>query len=253
MPDLLMPRAGNPAARVTYSAHLFRAACTDLRTWQNRQAARGGVLAVTVFFGAALLVWMMRGGEMEILVPMLYGMVAVGLLGVGVFLAHWGFYTPRRLCAGKQHQLEAERRQFIATLDQERKALQLAQAERDVLKAKLEERPLRPIEICEAVDQLIAEGEGLLDAVEETMLKESELWFDDVDRFAKRHLDPKQYDRLYAVTPPDMEEQVKFHRAASESTPVAERELAVARRLVMTNAGLRELRKTLGQKSARAA
>src|SRR5438270_386507 len=100
------------------------------------------------------------------------------------------------------------------------------------MKAKLEERPLSPLELREEIDQLIAEGEALLDSAEQTMISESELWFDDVDRFARRHLNPGQYDQLYAVEPPDVEGQVKYHRAASDDTPIADEEFAVAARLV---------------------
>lgn len=248
-----MPRASIPATRVSYSSHLFRAAREDMRTWLSRQTAYGGVLGTVVFFSAAFLVWLVRGGEVEWSALLLCGLGALLLLFIGAFAMHWGYLTPRRLCAAKQHRLEDERRQFIAALDKEKQAVQLANAERDVLKAKLEERPLRPLELREEIDQLIAEGEALLDSVEETMLAESELWFDDVDRFAKRHLSPGQYDRLYAVEPPDVEEQVKFHRAASDDMPVADEELAVAERLIKVSAGLRELRQSIGREKVKAA
>lgn len=201
-----------------------------------------------VFFGVAALVWLLRGSEMEWTPPLLSGLSAVLLLGAGVFLVHWGYLTPRRLCAAKQHQLEAERRQFIAALDKERQTLQLVQAERDVLKTKLEERPLRPLELREEIDQLIAEGDTLLAAEESaTMIGEAELWLDDVERFAKRHLTPQQYDHLRAIEPPDLEEQVLQYRGHSEETAVAQEELAVVERVVKANAGLRELRQTIRQ------
>jgi len=238
---------------VSYSSHLFRAAREDIGTWLRRQAAHGGVLGVAVFFGAALLAWLVSGGELGFGGVLLWGLGALLLLIVGVFAMHWGYLTPRRLCAAKQHQLEAERRQFMAALDKEKQAVQLIQAERDVLKAKLEERPLRPMELREEIDQLIAEGDALLDSVEQTLLGESEMWFDDVERFAKRHLSPSQIDRLYAAEPRDLEEQVKFHRAASEDTPIADEEFAIAERLVRVSAGLRELRQSIGRKSAKAA
>lgn len=253
MQDLLLPRASVPASRVSYSSHLFRAARKDTWAWLRRQPAHGGVLGGVVFFSAALLVWLVSGGEAELTVLLIYGFGAGVLLGVGVFAMHWGYLTPKRLCAVKQHQLEAERRQFMATIDKERQATQFAQAERDILKAKLEERPLRPMELREEIDQLLAEGDAVLDSVGETMIGESELWFDDVARFAKRHLSPSQYDRLYAAAPVDVEEQVKFHRAASDDTPIADEEFAVAERLVKVSAGLRDLRQSIGQKSAKAA
>lgn len=248
-----MPRASIPATRVSYSSHLFRAAREDMRAWLSRQTAYGGVLGTIVFLSAAFLSWLVHAGEVGVTGLLLWGLGALVLLFVGAFAMHWGYLTPRRLCAAKQHQLEAERRQFMAALDKEKQAVQLAHAERDVMKAKLEERPLRPLELREEIDQLIAEGETLLDSVEETMLGESELWFDDVDRFARRHLSPGQYDRLYAVEPPDVEEQVKFHRAASNDTPVADEELAVAERLIKVNAGLRELRQSIGREKVKAA
>ncbi|HSI15889.1 MAG TPA: hypothetical protein VK961_27825 [Chthoniobacter sp.] len=238
---------------MSYSSHLFRAAREDLRVWLRRQPAHGGVLGAAVFFGAVLLAWLVREGEMGPMALLFCGLAALVLFGVGVFAMHWGYLTPKRLCAAKQHQLESERHQFMVALDREKQAVQLIQAEREVLKAKLDERPLRPMELREEIDQLIAEGDALLDSVEATLLGESELWFDDVDRFAKRHLSPSQYDRLYAVTPMDVEEQVKFHRAASEDTPIADEEFAIAERLVRVSAGLRELRQSIGRKSAKAA
>ena len=248
-----MPKASIPAARVSYSSHLFLAARKDIWTWLRRQTAYGGVLGIVVFFSAALLAWLVRGGEVGFTGLLLCGLGAVVVLGVGVFAMHWGYLTPKRLCAAKQHQLEAARRQFMAALDKEKQAAQLVQAERDVLKTKLEERPLHPMELREEIDQLIAEGDALLDSVEDTLLRESGLWFDDVDRFAKRHLDPSQYDRLFAVTPMDVEEQVKFHRAASEDAPIADEEFAIAERMVRVSAGLRDLRQSIGRKSAKAA
>lgn len=214
--------------------------------WRSRQKARGGILGLVVFFSATTLAWLVRGSEVELVVPLLWGLGAVLLLAVGVFFAHWGYLTPRRLCAAKQHQLEAERRKFIAALDKERQAVQLAQAERDVLKTELEERPLRPLELREEIDQLLSEGDTLL-ATEEsaTILSEAELWLDDVERFAKRHLSPELYDHLHTVEPPDLEEQVLHHRVHSEETAVAQEEIAVVERLVRANAGLRELRQMI--------
>jgi hypothetical protein len=206
---------------------------------------------VVIFFVAALFVWLMRGGEVEFVVPMLAGAVAVALGGVGVFAVHLLYLTPRKLCALKQHQVDAERRKFAAALEQEKHAMQLVLAERDALKAKLDERPLRPLELREEIDQLIAEEEVLLDSVEGTMIAEAELWFEDVERFAKRHLSPDQYDKLNAAAPPDLEEQVKFHRAASDEAPLTEEEFVVAERLVKIAAGLRELREEISRGIAR--
>jgi hypothetical protein len=206
---------------------------------------------VVIFFAAALFVWLMRGGEVEFVIPMLAGVVAVALAGVGIFGVHLLYLTPRKLCAIKQNQLDAERRKFEAALEKEKHAVELVVAEREMLKAKLDERPLRPLELREEIDQLIAEEEVLLDSVEGTMIAEAELWFEDVERFAKRHLSPDQYDRLYAVGPPDLEEQVKFHRAASDEAPLTEEELAVAERLVKIAAGLRELREEISRGAAR--
>ena len=112
-----MPRARVPAARVSYSSHLFRAACEDVRTWLHRRKARGGALGLVVFLVGTTLAWLVRGSEVELVAPLLWGLGAVLLFAVGVFFAHWGYLTPRRLCASKQHQLEAERRKFIAALD----------------------------------------------------------------------------------------------------------------------------------------
>ena len=199
-----------------------------------------------VFLVGTTLAWLVRGSEVELVAPLLWGLGAVLLFAVGVFFAHWGYLTPRRLCASKQHQLEAERRKFIAALDKERQAVQLAQAERDVMKTKLEERPLRPLELREEIDQLLSEGDTLL-ATEESaaIMGEAELWLDDVERFAKRHLSPEQYDHLHTIEPPDLEEKVLHHRGRSEETAVAQEEIAVVERLVRTNAGLRELRQMI--------
>ncbi len=199
-----------------------------------------------VFLVGTTLAWLVRGSEVELVAPLLWGLGAVLLFAVGVFFAHWGYLTPRRLCASKQHQLEAERRKFIAALDKERQAVQLAQAERDVMKTKLEERPLRPLELREEIDQLLSEGDTLL-ATEESaaIMGEAELWLDDVERFAKRHLSPEQYDHLHTIEPPDLEEKVLHHRGHSEETAVAQEEIAVVERLVRTNAGLRELRQMI--------
>ncbi len=83
------------------------------------------------------------------------------------------------------------------------------------------------------------------------MVGESDLWFEDVERFAKRHLKPEQYDHLHAVNPPDVEEQVRFHRAISEEAPLAEEEFAVAERLIRMIAGLKELREEISRGTAR--
>jgi hypothetical protein len=231
---------------VSYSSHLFRAACEDVRRWLRRQKAHGGVLAILFFLGGTTLAWLMRGSEVELVAPLLWGLGAVVLWAVGVFAMHWGYLTPRRLCAGKQHQIEAERGKFIAALDKERQATQFAQAERDVLKTKLEARPLRPLELREEIDQLLAEGDTLLATEESTaIMGEAELWLDDVERFAKRHLSPEQYDHLHTVEPPDLEEQVLHHRVHSEEAAVAQEEIAVVERLVRTNAGLKELRQMI--------
>jgi hypothetical protein len=231
---------------VSYSSHLFRATCADVRTWLNRHAARGGVVAILVFLVGTILAWLVRGSEVELMAPVLWGVVAVLLAAAGVFAAYWGYLTPRRLCAGKQHQIESERHKFSVALDKERQATQLAQAERDVLKTKLEERPLRPLELREEIDQLLVEGNALLAAEESVkIMSEAELWLDDVERFAKRHLSPEQYDHLHAVEPPDLEEQVLHRHVHSEEPAVAQEEIAVVERLVRTNAGLKELRETI--------
>jgi len=94
-------------------------------------------------------------------------------------------------------------------------------------------------------------AEVLLDSVEGTMIAEAELWFEDVERFAKRHLSPDQYDKLNAAAPPDLEEQVKFHRAASDEAPLTEEEFVVAERLVKIAAGLRKLREEISRGVAR--
>jgi hypothetical protein len=247
------PRAKVPAARVDYSAHLFRVARTDAMTWAERRRASVAIWGGVIFLAVAFLVWLVRGGEVDFPVPVFAGVLAALLAGAGVFAAHLLYLSPRKLCALKQRQLDAERRNFAAALEKEKQATQLAQAERDVLKARLEERPLRALELREEIDQLIAEGETLLDSVEGTMIGEAELWFDDVERFAKRHLNPSQYDRLHATTPPDLEAQVKFHRAASEQVPITEEEFAVAEEVVRLCAGLRELRKGIGREGSKAA
>lgn len=240
-----------PAARVDYSAHLSRVARADSWNWIVRRRKDVAIWGTVIFFGAALFVWLVRGSEVEFLVPFFSGLIAVVLAGAGVFLAHLLYLTPRKLCCIKQRQLEDERRKFAAALEKEKQAMQAVIAERDVMKAKAEERPLRPLELREEIDQLINEGEVLLDSVEATMIAESELWFEDVERFAKRHLNPGQYDRLHAVAPRDLEEQVKFHRAVSEDAALAEEEFAVAERLVKMTAGLKELREEISRGTAR--
>ncbi|MEI9893839.1 MAG: hypothetical protein WDN28_08035 [Chthoniobacter sp.] len=240
-----MPRTNAPV-RVDYSVRLFRATVEDVREWLGRQATRLAVMAAVIFLGAALLAWLVRGGEMEFLVPLLVGAAAVLLAGVGVFAAHLLYLSPRKLCAAKQQQLDAERRQFASALEKERQATQFALAERDVLKTRLEERPLRPLELRAEIDQLIAEGEALLTAEESTLIGESDLWLDDVERFAKRHLSPDQYDRLHAASPPDLAKQVKLHRNPSGKGPVPPEEFAVAEQLVRIKTGLKELRQGIG-------
>lgn len=242
-----------PAARVDYSAHLSRVARTDSWNWIERRKKQTAIWAGLIFFAAAFLVWLVRGGEADFLVPIVAGFVAVMLADAGVFLAHLLYLTPRKLCAIKQRQLEEERRKFAAALEREKQALQIAVAERDVLKARLEERPLKPLELREEIDQLIAEGEGLLDSVEATMIAEADLWFEDVERLAKRHLNPGQYDLIHAAAPVDLEEQVKFHRAMSEDAPLAEEEFAVAERLIRITSGLKELREEISRGTKRKA
>src|SRR6266700_1963301 len=98
-------RARVPAARVEYSAHLSRVARSDAWNWIERRKTRVIIQGVVIFFAAALFVWLVRGGEVEFLVPMLSGIVAVALTAVGIFAAHLLYLTPRKLCAIKQNQL----------------------------------------------------------------------------------------------------------------------------------------------------
>jgi hypothetical protein len=231
--------------RVDYSSHLNRVARTDTWLWVNRQRGRVAIRAGVIFLAAALFVWLMRGGEVEFLVPITAGIVAVLLAGAGVFLVHLLYLSPRKLCAVKQRQLDAERRKSAAALEKEKQATRLVQAELDVLKEKLEERPLRPLELREEIDQLIEEGSALLASEEGTMIGESELWFDDVERFARRHLSPNQYDQLHAASPPNLIEQVKLIRAGSQDASIPEEEFAVAERLVRINTGLEEIRQAI--------
>jgi len=239
------PRVKAPV-RVNYSSHLFQAACADAWDWVGRHRARVAVMSLVIFLGAGLLVWLVRGGEAEFLVPAFAGVVAVVVADAGIFAAHLLYLSPRKLCAAKQQQLEMERRRFTAALEKEKQATHLAQAERDVLKARLEERPLRPLELREEIDQLIAEGDALLDSEESTMIGEADLWLDDVERFAKRHLSPSQYDQLHAASPPDLVEQVNQHRRHPGNGQVPPDEFAVAEQLVRVNAGLRQLRQGIG-------
>lgn len=236
------PRAKVPAARVDYSSHLFRVAREDAWNWVRRQRGRVAIKGVMVFLVVALFVWLVQGGETEFLAPILVGLLAVLLGCGGVFAAHLLYLSPRNLCAAKQRQLDSERHKFAAALEKEKQATHLAQAERDVLKTRLEERPLRPLELREEIDQLLEEGEALLASREPTMIGEAELWFDDVERFAKRHLTPAQYDRLYSISPPDLDAQVRLHRAGPDGAPIPEDEFAVAAQMVATNAGLKEIR-----------
>lgn len=231
-----------PVARVGYSARLIQAAGDDTREWLARNGRRGLTIAIVSFLGLGLLVWLMRGGEAEILVPVLAGVVSVLLWGIGLFAAHLLYLSPRKLCATKQQQLDAERRKFAAALEKEKQAIQFVLAERDVLKTRLEERPLRPLELREEIDQLLAEGEALLASEESTMIGEAELWFDDVERFARRHLSPGQYDQLHAAALPEQEETVGQSGGSSENGRVLPEESAIAGRLRRISAGLRELR-----------
>ncbi|MEP6672721.1 MAG: hypothetical protein ABJF10_26390 [Chthoniobacter sp.] len=234
------------AVRVSYSSYLIRAACADAWDWVGRHRAQVAVTTGVIFFGAAFLVWLVRGGEAEFLAPALAGVVAILLGDIGLLAAHLLYLAPRKLCAAKQQQLEAERRKFAVALEKEKQTTHLVMAERDVLKARLEERPLRPLELREEIDQLMAEAEALLESEESTMIGESELWFDDVERFAKRHLSPSQYDQLHAAALPDPAEKGKRPRSRSGSAPVLQEESAVAERLMRINAGLRELRQGIG-------
>ena len=240
------PRAKATAGRVDYTSYLFRAACADAWDWVGRQRARVAVMTAVIFLGAAWMVWLVRGGEAEIVAPVLAGVVAVLLGDIGLLAAHLLYLSPRKLCAAKQRQLDAERRKFAAALEKEKQTTQLALAERDVLKARLAERPLRPLELREEIDQLVAEAEALLASEESTMIGESELWFDDVERFAKRHLSPRQYDQLHAVSLRDPGEKAELQRRRSGRGPLLEAESAVAERLMRINAGLKELRQSIG-------
>jgi hypothetical protein len=236
------PRTLVPVARVGYSSRLFQAAADDSRGWLARNGRRGLTIAIVSFLGLALLVWLVRGGEAEFLVPALAGVVSVLLWGIGLFATHLLYLSPRKLCATKQQQLDAERRKFAAALEKEKQAIQFVLAERDVLKTRLEERPLRPLELREEIDQLLAEGEALLSSDESTMIGEADLWFDDVERFARRHLSPSQYDQLHAASLPDEEAAVEQSGGESKTGRVLQEESAIAGRLKRISAGLRELR-----------
>jgi len=233
--------------RVEYSSHLYRVARHDSWNWIMRRKKEVATWGVVIFFVAALFIWIVRGSEAEFLVPFFSGLIAVAIADAAVFALHLLYLTPRKLCALKQQQLDAERRKFAAALEKEKQSRQLLASECEALKSRMNERPLKPLELREEIDQLIAEGEVLLDAVEATMVEESELWFEDVERFAKRHLNPSQYDHLHAVAPSDWEEQVKFHRGVSEEAPLAEEEFAVAERLVKMTSGLKELREEISR------
>ncbi|TCO84562.1 hypothetical protein EV701_13527 [Chthoniobacter flavus] len=237
--------------RVEYSSHLYRVARHDSWNWIMRRKKEVATWGGVIFFVAAFFIWMVRGSEAEFLVPFFSGLIAVAIADAAVFAMHLLYLTPRKLCALKQQQLDSERHKFAATLEKEKQSMQLLVAELDTLKSRMDERPLKPLELREEIDQLIAEGEILLDSAETTMVEESELWFEDVERFAKRHLNPGQYDHLHAVVPSDVEEQVKFHRGVSESAPLAEEEFAVAERLVKMTSGLRELREEISRAAPR--
>lgn len=251
MPDQPTHRARVPAARVDYSAHLSRVARTDSWNWIHQRKRKVPIWAGILFFAAAFFVWLVRGAEVDFLVPIFSGFVAVMLADLAVFAMHLLYLTPQKLCAIKQRQLEEERRKFAAALEKEKQDMQAVVAELNALKAKMQEHPLQPLELREEIGQLIAEGEVLLDAVETTMIAEADLWFEDVERFSKRHLNSGQYDHLHAVNPPDIEEQVKFHRAVSEDAPVGEEEFAVAERLIRITTGLKELREEISGGTAR--
>jgi hypothetical protein len=240
-----MLRGKAPTTRVTYSAHFWRTAWTDTLTWAARHRAGVAVAGLVIFFVVAFFAWLARGAESEFLASILAGAVALLVMAGGIFAAHWLYLTPRNLCAAKQNQLDAERRKFTAALEKERQSAQIAITERDVLKSKLEARPLRPLELRQEIDQLLAEGNALLDSMENTMAGEAEMWFDDVERFAHRHLSPKQYDQLHDAAPPDAAEQVQLHRARAGEEPIPEEEFAIAERLVRVSAGLREIRQGL--------
>jgi hypothetical protein len=242
MPDKLTQKAKTPAARVDYSSHLWRVARSETWSWVRRRRAGVVVSAVAIFLMVALFAWLLRGAEAEVLGPVLAGLMALLLAGGGIFAAHLLYLSPRNLCAAKQRQLDAERRQFEITLEKEKQAAQFAVAEGEVSLSKLPEQPLRPLELRQEIDQLIAEGAVLLGSPESTMIGESELWFDDVERFAQRHLSPQQYDQLRASSPPDLAGQVLRHRAPSGDAPISDDEFAIAGRLVTVNEGLKEIR-----------
>jgi HPt (histidine-containing phosphotransfer) domain-containing protein len=157
------------------------------------------------------------------------------------------------LCAAKQRQLDAERRKLAALLEKENEqqkpvpepVSKTVVVEQKVAKTKVAERSLRPPEVRQEIDQLIAEGDALLVSVEETMISETELWFEDVERFAQRHLNQKQYLQLHESSPLDAAEQVQQYRARADDQPIPEEEFAVAERLVSVSAGLREIRQAL--------
>jgi hypothetical protein len=249
MLDQPTPRAKVPAMRVEYSSHLYRVARHDSWNWIAQRKKQIAIWGGVIFFVAAIFIWIVRGSEAEFLVPFFSGLVAVAIADAAIFGTHLLYLTPRKLCAIKQQQLDSERRKFAAALEKEKQSRRMVVAELDALKSRQDARLLKPLELREEVDQLIAEGETLLDAEEATMVGESELWFEDVERFAKRHLNPGQYDHLHAVIPSDLEEQVKFHRTASEDAPLAGEEFAVAERLVKMTSGLKELREEISREA----
>jgi hypothetical protein len=206
---------------------------------------RAATVGVVALVAGGFFVWLMGGEDFGIWGPVVGGIGAVVLAGAGVFVAYLLYLSPRRMCAGKQRQLEEERRQFAAALEKERESVQQVLEECDVLKSKLGERPLRPVELRSEIDQLIAEGELLLESANGTLVGEADMWFDDVERFAKRHLSSSQYDQLHAASPPDLAKQVEQSRGVTKEHPIDEEEFAVAERLVKINAGLRELRQRI--------
>jgi hypothetical protein len=230
---------------VNYSSYLFRVARQDAWTWAVRRKGRTAADGLGVFFLFALFSWMMRGAEAEFLAPIVWGFVGIVLGGLGVFAAHFFYLTPRKLCAAKQGQLDSERRRFEALLEGERQAAKVMAAGREVPKSPAEGPPMRPPEVRQEIDQLISEGEVLLGAEESAMIHEAELWLDDVERFARRHLSSDQYDQVHAAAPADLEEQVQLYRSQSDDSPVPEEELAAAAQVVRISAGLREVREQL--------
>ena len=201
------------------------------------------VSGAALFLIVGFLAWLARGAEAEFVVPILVGVVACLLAGAGLFAAHLLYLTPRNLCAAKQRQLDAERREFAAAFVQEKQSAQLAVGERDVLQSKLEERPLRPLELRQEIDQLIAEGAALLASMESTMIGEAELWFDDVERFARRHLNKKQYDLLHeAPSAGPAAGQVQLHRAQPRRCTHPPRRSLLRRRAVVVRVNARDLK-----------